>query len=50
MSNMNAQPKGRVNLFIEGKALKDLDTFSKSDPCCRVFSKHGHNGAWYMVG
>ena len=27
----------KVDLFISGRQLKDLDVFSKSDPQCRVF-------------
>ncbi len=26
----------QVNLFIAGRKLKDLDTFSKSDPQCLI--------------
>ena len=26
----------KVNLFVSGRKLKDLDTFSKSDPQCRL--------------
>ena len=27
----------QVEFFIKGKNLKDMDTFSKSDPICRVY-------------
>ena len=33
----------QVNLFISGRKLKDLDTFSKSDPQCRVYEKRGNS-------
>jgi hypothetical protein len=39
----------QVNLFISGRKLKDLDTFSKSDPVCLVFEK-GQNGSWQKIG
>ena len=38
----------QVNLFISGRKLKDLDTFSKSDPVCLVFEKI--NGSWKQIG
>jgi len=34
-----------VDLFISGRKLKDLDTFSKSDPQCLIFEKR--NGGWH---
>ena len=43
-SNMMQQ----VNLFVSGRKLKDLDTFSKSDPQCRLMEKK--NGQWVQVG
>jgi hypothetical protein len=27
----------RVEIFVAGRKLKDLDAFSKSDPQCRVY-------------
>ena len=38
----------KVNLYISGRELKDLDTFSKSDPVCRLYEKR--NGQWISVG
>ena len=37
----------QVNLFVSGRKLKDLDTFSKSDPQCRLMEKK--NGQWVKV-
>ena len=37
-----------VNLFISGRKLKNLDTFSKSDPQCKVFEMH--NNQWRQIG
>ena len=33
----------KVELFISGKGLKDLDAFSKSDPTCIVYEMDGVN-------
>jgi hypothetical protein len=38
----------QVDLFISGRKLKDLDTFSKSDPLCKLFQ--WGNGNWVQVG
>ena len=38
----------QVNLFVSGRKLKDLDTFSKSDPQCLLYEKRGNN--WAKVG
>jgi hypothetical protein len=38
----------RVELFIAGRKLKDLDAFSKSDPQCRVFEMI--NNSWVLRG
>ena len=38
----------QVNLYISGRKLKNLDTFSKSDPICRVFEKRGNS--YVLVG
>ena len=38
----------QVNLFVSGRKLRDLDTFSKSDPMCLLFEKR--NGRWNKVG
>ena len=37
----------QVNLYISGRKLKDLDTFSKSDPQCRLYEKK--NNQWVQV-
>ena len=37
----------RVHLFVSGRKLKDLDTFSKSDPQCRLYEKRNNN--WVMI-
>ena len=42
-ANMSMQ----VNLFISGRKLKDLDTFSKSDPQCRLYENK--NGNWQEI-
>ena len=39
----------QVNLFISGRKLKDLDTFSKSDPVCFIFEKLD-SGSWQKIG
>ncbi len=38
----------QVNLFISGRKLRDLDTFSKSDPQCLVMEQV--NGSWVKRG
>ena len=40
--------KQKVNLFVSGRKLKNLDTFSKSDPICILFEQR--DGKWNMVG
>ena len=40
--------KERVNLFVSGRKLKNLDVFSKSDPKCILFEQV--NGNWNKVG
>lgn len=46
------EPCGQeVELYFQGRQLKDLDTFSKSDPQVRVYIKEGSNSqAWKKVG
>lgn len=39
----------QVNLFISGRKLKDLDTFSKSDPQCRLYEQVNNN-EWREIG
>ena len=39
----------QVNLFVSGRKLKDLDTFSKSDPQCILYEK-SQNGSWVKIG
>lgn len=38
----------QVNLYVSGRKLKDLDTFSKSDPICILQERR--NGAWQTMG
>ena len=38
----------RVNLFVSGRKLKNLDVFSKSDPRCILFEKKGNQ--WQKIG
>ena len=38
------QLKESVQLYVSGRKLKDLDTWSKSDPKCYVYEKRG--SAW----
>jgi hypothetical protein len=38
----------QVNLFVSGRKLKDLDTFSKSDPQCRLLEFK--NNQWQEIG
>ena len=40
--------KERVNLFVSGRKLKNLDTFSKSDPKCLLFEQL--DGKWNKIG
>ena len=37
----------QVNLFVSGRKLKDLDTFSKSDPQCRLLE--WKNNQWTSI-
>ena len=39
-----------VKLFIQGRNLKDLDMFSKSDPVCIVFEKARESDDWFEIG
>lgn len=38
----------KVNLFISARKLPDKDTFSKSDPICTIYERHG--GRWVKIG
>lgn len=38
----------QVNLFVSGRKLKKMDTFSQSDPRCLLFEKK--NGNWVKIG
>ena len=38
----------QVNLFVSARKLKDLDTFSKSDPRCLLFEQRGRQ--WVRAG
>lgn len=45
------EPCGQdVELYFQGRQLKDLDTFSKSDPQVRLFIKEGPKAQWRKVG
>ena len=48
MVDPNASLQMQVNLFVSGRKLKDLDTFSKSDPRCILYEKRNNN--WVKVG
>ena len=37
-----------VEIFISGRKLKDLDTFSKSDPQCLIYEQRGNQ--WIKIG
>lgn len=37
-------------VFISARKLKDLDTFSKSDPVCRVYEQIPSTKGWKLVG
>ena len=37
----------KINLYISGRKLKDLDTFSKSDPKCILFE--WKNMKWVQI-
>ena len=39
----------QVELFVSGRKLKDLDTFSKSDPQCIMYEKNAA-GSWVKIG
>ena len=38
----------QVDLFVSGRKLKNLDTFSKSDPMCYLYEKSGKR--WTKLG
>ncbi len=38
----------QVNLFVSGRKLKDMDTFSKSDPQCILYEQK--NNQWVKIG
>ena len=38
----------QVEIFISGRKLKDLDTFSKSDPQCMLYEQRGNS--WVKIG
>ena len=44
----NASLNERVNLFVSGRKLKNLDYFSKSDPRCILFEQKGNS--WQKIG
>jgi hypothetical protein len=40
--------ESKVELFISGRKLKDLDAFSKSDPICHVYMYSEKNKRWEL--
>lgn len=43
----------QVNLFVSARKLRDLDTFSKSDPMCFLYEHTGQRNkknAWRKIG
>ena len=48
--NAPGGPKSRVQLFISGRKLKDLDVFSKSDPICYVHMRNSPNHPRQKIG
>mmetsp|Transcript_44463 Transcript_44463/g.58984 ORF Transcript_44463/g.58984 Transcript_44463/m.58984 type:complete len:111 (+) Transcript_44463:30-362(+) len=48
MVQANTSLHERVNLFVSGRKLKNLDTFSKSDPKCVLFEQKGTS--WQKIG
>jgi len=51
MGAMAAQEPGeKIQIFISCRKLKDMDTFSKSDPQVHVFLKNGKNGVYTALG
>ena len=45
---MDSSLSTKIEIFISGRKLKDLDAFSKSDPYCKVEMNSGT--AWVPVG
>ncbi len=43
-------PSNKIQIFISGRKLKDLDVFSKSDPICHVYIKDSKCINWSLVG
>ena len=41
---------GKVEFYISGSKLKDLDVMSKSDPKCRVYMMTSPDTNWVKVG
>ena len=48
VSMQDATLSSQVMLYISARKLRNLDTFSKSDPICRVYEKKQNN--WVLVG
>ena len=40
----------KVEMFISGRKLKDLDVFSKSDPICILSEFNERSGQWVRLG
>ena len=40
----------RLEIFLNGRGLGDLDFFSKSDPYVKVYFERKQNGQWNLIG
>ena len=49
-ANSNTVPKEKIEIFISCRKLKDLDTFSKSDPICHVLLSDNQMNSFYKIG
>ena len=50
VSMQDATLSAQVNLYISGRKLKNLDTFSKSDPLCVLSEYNDSNKKWVKLG
>ena len=50
MADLGLASLSRVQLFISCRKLKDMDTFSKSDPLVEVLEKGADSQNWNTVG
>ncbi|XP_053377222.1 copine-8-like isoform X1 [Mercenaria mercenaria] len=46
----SAVPATQVEISVSCRGLRDLDTFSKSDPLCVLFTRDGKTGSYYEFG